>query len=240
MENAEKTTQQTETQDITGSMEKTQAEASQTEAVQDGIPEADADLGDSLDVESIAAKSDASAEVDGAKVATPTEGSVPHMNGILIKPHHLIIAVAVTVALIVGGFFFGMSLQPAGRDPDIDPNAKDYKDLYVSAGDVEEGSISAPGYSIIHFPKNKTNVQMILPNPKGNPCYFRFVLVLAETGEELYRSGLIPPGMAVTDLTLSRPLDAGFYTMKILIETESLTDRTAMNGVQMEAELIVK
>ena len=159
--------------------------------------------------------------------------------GIVIKASHLALAAVLAVCLLVGGVFLGMWIRERNTDPDIDPNAKDYGDIYFGDG-VEEGNISAPGYSAISFPANTRKVQMILPNPQGNPCYFRFSLVLKDTGEVLYRSGLIPPGKAVTDLTLTRPLEAGSYLMEIRIDTASLTDRSAMNGVTMEVELTVR
>ena len=125
-------------------------------------------------------------------------------------------------------------------DPDIDPNAKDYGDIYVSAGEVTPGNISAPGYSDVTFLAGARDVQIILPNPEGNPCYFRFVLVLKETEETVYRSGLVPPGQAITDITLSRPLEAGAYPLEIRIETYSLEDRSAMSGVTMDVNLTVR
>ena len=80
-------------------------------------------------------------------------------------------------------------------------------------------------------------MQIVLLNPDGNPCYFRFSLILSETDEELYRSGLIPPGMAVTDIELNRALEAGEYALRIRIESFSLSDRSEMNGADMETKL---
>ena len=173
--------------------------------------------------------------------ATESVGSTlaKSAGGIVLKASHLAIAVVLVAALTVGGVFFGMWLKDRESDPDIDPNAKDYGDIYFGE-EAEEGNITAPGYADISLPANTRKVQMILPNPSHNPCYFRYTLVIKDSGETVYRSGLIPPGKAVTDLTLSRPLDAGTYTLEILIDTFSLDTRSAMNGIQMEVTLTAK
>ena len=159
---------------------------------------------------------------------------------IVLKASHLLIGFACVMALVVGGIFLGMWISNRPSDPDIDPNAKDYGDIYVSAGEVAPGSISAPGYSDVTFLAGVRDVQIILPNPEGNPCYFRFILILQESGETIYRSGLVPPGQAITDITLSRPLEAGLYPMEIRIETFSLETRSAMSGVTMDVNLTVR
>ena len=125
-------------------------------------------------------------------------------------------------------------------DPEIDPNAKDYGDLFVAPDEVEPGNLSAPGYDKVTFPAGERHVQIVLPNPEVNPCYFRFSLILPDTNETLYRSGLVPPGTAITDVTISRPLEKGTYRLEIVIEAVSLEDRSAMNGITMEVVLTVR
>ena len=160
--------------------------------------------------------------------------------GILLKPVHLLIAAVLIVALVSGSILFGMWLVRRDRDPAIEDNVKDYYDIYASAADIAAGNYAAPGYSEITFPAGKRDVQIILPNPQGNPCYFRYTLILRDTGEELYRSGLIEPGKAVTDIRLFRPLEAGDYVLELRIEAFSLEERAAMNGINMEVDLKVR
>ena len=155
-----------------------------------------------------------------------------------LKPIHLVITALVLVAITAGSVFIGMNLNRWLTDPDLDPDAEKYP--YPGTTDVAEGQIAIPGYSNIIFAANSRNVKMILPNPDGNPCYFVFSLVLKETGETIYRSGMIPPGMAVTDLTLFRPLTAGEYQVEVRIETFSLDEKLSMNGATINATLTVK
>lgn len=81
---------------------------------------------------------------------------------------------------------------------------------------------------------------MALLNPDGNPCYFKFELVLKSTGETIYTSKLVPPGKAITNITLSKALAEGEYDATIKISTYSLTDQSAMNGANVETVLVAK
>ncbi len=160
--------------------------------------------------------------------------------GLLLKPLHLLFAILGTVVLMIGSVFLGIWInQNILHDPDIDPGAFDYGDLFEDQENTDPENIAAPGYGDVILAADTQNVQMVLINPKGNPCYFQYVFELEESGEEIYRSGLIPPGMAVTELALTRPLEAGEYRLRIRIETQSLQDKSPMNGIEMAVKLTV-
>ena len=159
---------------------------------------------------------------------------------VVLKTSHMIIGSIVVLLLLVGGVALGSLLPGLLADPEIDPNAKDDDELYFDAGEVTPGNILAPGYKDVTFPAGKKDVQIILPNPEGNPCYFRYVLILKESGETVYRSGLIPPGKVITAITLSRPLEPGQYAMEIRVETFDLEERSSMNGITMDVNLSVR
>lgn len=181
------------------------------------------------------AEAEARAPVSEAPVAATTAG-------IVIKRSHLIIGAIVAVVLIVGGFFLGLHLSGNGEvGLFVDPNAQDYGNIQGIPGNTNTDGISIPGYSKVVFPANERDVKMVLLNPEGNPCYFRFTLILSQTGEELVKTNLVPPGMAVTDLTLSRKLETGEYELEILIESFSLDQNFApMNGAKVSTVLYVR
>ena len=105
----------------------------------------------------------------------------------------------------------------------------------------DPNDITLPGYPVLIFPANRAKVALELPNPEGNPCYFRYTLTIVETEEEIYQSALLEPGKALETITLNRALSAGTYTLRIEIETFSLADGTTpMNGGVQEVKLIVK
>ena len=67
-----------------------------------------------------------------------------------------------------------------------------------------------------------------------------FELVLKDTDEVLYTSKMVPPGQAIYEAELSRPLEKGEYNATIKIKTASLEDGSAMNGADVETVLIVQ
>lgn len=161
--------------------------------------------------------------------------------GILLKTSHLVIGAVLALILIAGGFFMGFLLS--GSDDAgmrVDPGAKPYGNVQALPGGSESG-ISVPMFDKVIFPADDQSVQMVLLNPEGNPCYFRYTLTLSDSGEVLYQSGLIPPGMAVTDLELQRSLPMGEYSLDISVETFSLDEeRAAMNGTRTTVKLYCK
>ena len=100
--------------------------------------------------------------------------------------------------------------------------------------------IRIPGYPSITVDAGKDNVTMNLFNPEGNPCYFTFEIVLSDTGETIYKSDMVEPGKAITNVKLQHPLAAGEHNAVIKISTASLTDGKTMNGANVETVLSCK
>ena len=173
---------------------------------------------------------------------------------IVISKKTLIISLIVLLLLIVGvvtlalnwNHWFGdvpdVPSSSQTGDLDIDPGADDWdgQKLPDKTDDAPAVGIKIPGYPSITLPKNQKTVNVALLNPEGNPCYFTFEIVLKDTGESLYKSKLVPPGKAITEITMARALSAGEYDATIKITTTSLTDGSAMNGANVETVLIVK
>lgn len=156
--------------------------------------------------------------------------------GITIQKSHLIIGLAVSLALVIGGFFLGYFLNAPDDDlpPESeimsvdpmkpDPNAKPYGDVQAVPGNPDPGNIIIPGYSELRMRADTNLLKSVWLNSEGNSCYLRFTLTLADTGETIYQSGLIAPGMAVEESVLIKNLSRGEYTAIILIEAFSLSD----------------
>ena len=155
----------------------------------------------------------------------------------------LLITVGAAAAMIAAK---GRDNSNAAQEPtlnlEIDDNAGDWngQTLPDKTPDAPAVGIKIPGYPSITLPANQESVNVALLNPEGNPCYFTFELVLKESGESLYKSKLVPPGQAITEITMSRALSAGEYNATIKITTTSLEDGSAMNGANVETVLNVK
>ena len=156
----------------------------------------------------------------------------------------LLIVGAVTVALNWNNWFGSAPDGPSSQtgNLDIDPGADDWngEKLPDKTDDAPAAGIKIPGYPSITLPKDQKTVNVALLNPEGNPCYFTFEIVLKDTGESLYKSKLVPPGKAITEITMSKALPAGEYDATIKITTTSVADGSAMNGANVETVLIVK
>lgn len=171
---------------------------------------------------------------------------------IVVKKKHIAVAAVIALLLIIGGIvlglnwnnWFGSRDDPAAQTGqlDIDPGAQDWTGELPEeqGGDSSGGGIKIPGYPSITLPADTETVSVALLNPEGNPCYFTFELVLKDTDEVLYTSKPVPPGQAVYEITLSRPLAAGEYDAVIRISTTSLENGGAMNGANVETTLIVQ
>ena len=85
-------------------------------------------------------------------------------------------------------------------------------------------------YDNISVPAGVCEIKMVLLNPEENSCWFTFEIILQETGESLFMSGLIAPDMFIEDLTLSRPLEQGQYDAVLKIQAYDLLNLTEISG----------
>ena len=177
-------------------------------------------------------------------------------SGIVLQKKHIVIAAVVIVLLLAGGILVGVNWsnwfgdkqsdlsasQNADSKPalDIDANAAQWNGEKPEDKGGEEVGIKIPGYPSITIAKDTTDVKMALLNPEGNPCYFKFTIVLKDTGETIYESKYVPPGDAITDVTLTKPLAEGEYNATIQISTIALDQETPLNGANVETILIAK
>lgn len=157
--------------------------------------------------------------------------------GILLTKTHAVILTAVVLALVGASVGVGMWINERKNDPwRIESDLTDYGDFSSSGGTSDQ--IVIPGYGDILLEADTRDVMLILPNPASNPCYFRFSILLKESNEVIYTSGLVPPGKAIEALTLKRDFPKGDYPAVIQIETFSLDrSRTPLNGANVEVIL---
>ena len=175
----------------------------------------------------------------------PTEASegqtVPQSTGarrgFVMTKQMIVVCAAIFVVCLFGAVFFGMWMNEIKKDPwRVESGLVNYGDF--SSQSPTSDQIVIPGYGDILLEADTRDVMLILPNPASNPCYFRFTIVLAESGDTIYSSGLVPPGKAIQSLKLNRAFAEGDYPAIIQIETFSLdADRTPMNGANVETVL---
>ncbi len=174
-----------------------------------------------------------------AASGAPTQSTIATIatKSFAVQAWQVALAIAVVLAIVTGAVFLGTVLG----DKDEDDPIVDYTGDLNNGGSADPSGITLPGYPALTFPANSKKVALELPNPGGNPCYFRYTLTIVETGEEIYESELLEPGKMLETLTLNNSLARGTYTLRIEIDTFSLADGTTpMNGGVQEVKLTVK
>ncbi len=159
------------------------------------------------------------------------------LGGLVLPKGTIIIGSVVLLLCLVAATGVGVLIGMRNRDPwRVESGLVDYGGLSSENGSSDQ--IVIPGYGEILLDADTRDVMLILPNPSGNPCYFRFSILLKESGEVIYTSGLVPPGKAIGELRLKRALSEGNYPATIQIETFSLDEsHTPMNGANVETVL---
>lgn len=149
-----------------------------------------------------------------------------------------ILAPLLLILAIIGGLLAWYLIRVNG--PDLDRAAVAYQmpDGMVNTNPEE---LMLPYFSEVTVTADDRAGHAVLSNPEGNQSYFRYVLTLSDTGEEIYRSGLIEPGMAVAEWEVTRDLEPGDYEASLAIDTFSLADHEqSTNGGNMEITLHVE
>jgi len=102
-------------------------------------------------------------------------------------------------------------------------------------------SVTMPGWDRIDIAANTKNVVVDFYNPEENKdnFYLTYELYLEDTGEVLYKSGLIKPGDHVREITLSRALSPGTYKAVIHIQPYTADENlTAKNDALVHVNLV--
>lgn len=127
-----------------------------------------------------------------------------------------------------------------GRDevPGLDETAVSYRIDGMVNTDPESTMI--PMLSPIIVSASEGRAQNVLINPDGNGCYFIFSIVIDDTGEVVYESGLVEPGKAIVGFDLDTIPAPGTYDVTVQVETRDINDyEEELNGGDVKTTLTV-
>ena len=123
----------------------------------------------------------------------------------------------------------------------IDPNAGEYVEPEQPPG------VTIPGFGTMTIPANTKELKGInLYNPIENEgwYYLTFKLCLLDENEQvsevLYASQLLPPGLYIQDITLSRGLKAGTYDAVMQVQPYRIADNSPTNNADLRMTIIAK
>ena len=131
--------------------------------------------------------------------------------------------IVLAAALLVGLAFLLKAVLPTGAAPEVTTRAPGVIDANAVLGegelsvpekiDVSGRNITVNGVPEMHLVAGQREQNYVFSNPENNPCFFVIEMELADTGEILYTSNLLPPGYSISKFTLNRPLEAGTYNV---------------------------
>ena len=79
----------------------------------------------------------------------------------------------------------------------------------------------------------------VFSNPEENPCYFVIEIELADTGEIIYTSNLLPPGYSISAFTMNKALEAGTYNAIVHVKTFSFdSEQRKLNNMDIKTTII--
>lgn len=148
----------------------------------------------------------------------------------------LLIIIAILLVIQIGS----SKEDHSGQGVFLEVNGNDNNP--VNAGTALPG-VSIPGRTVIELPSGELEADISLHNPETNSDYYdlSYSLIIKETEEIIFDTGLIPPGYKCSHISLNRKLDKGEYDA-ILFVQPYLKDEThtPVNNAELSILLIVK
>lgn len=109
--------------------------------------------------------------------------------------------------------------------------------------DTAGRNIKIFGITDLKLKAGTVDQNFVLSNPKENPCYFKYEIVLLKdnkTEEIIYTSDLVPPGYSISKFKLNRALDAGSYRAVIHVKTFTFDkQQRPLNNFDMKTSVTV-
>lgn len=102
--------------------------------------------------------------------------------------------------------------------------------------------ISIPGRTVIELPAGVTDADVSLHNPEDNADYYdlSFTLIIEETGETVFTTGLIPPGYQCSNVIMTEALKKGEYDAILRVQPYLKDEaHTPVNNAELSILLIV-
>lgn len=125
-------------------------------------------------------------------------------------------------------------------DAFLDENVKVFESDIKRDKDWGDARILIPGFETLYMDEGSDELYIALVNPEGNPCYFQYSLYMDGSEKEILKTGMIPPGQAVTTVKMPNKMKEGTSELTIKIRAYSLDDHeTELNGAEMKATLLV-
>ena len=150
-----------------------------------------------------------------------------------------------TCAVAAVAVFVFMTYSPGPYQPNlvsIDDGAVPLAQIPVveTVDNINGPSFMFPGYDTVTVPAGTTEAYMFLTNPAVNSCWLSFEVILADTGETLYESSMVPPSASIEKITLARELPQGQYEAALRIKVFAYGSLLEVDEINQSFNLIVE
>jgi hypothetical protein len=103
-----------------------------------------------------------------------------------------------------------------------------------------EPSVVIPTVSALTVPANQCYAEIDVINPEENDLYVIFEVVLDATGDVLFTSEKIAPGMPIGNVALLRPLQEGVYAATLTIRPHGSDTGGALEDISVALQVTAK
>lgn len=176
--------------------------------------------------------------VKGYIPASTEEGTPCCVRVLGVSPSRSILIPLLILAVLAGLILLWLKYIREEEVPGLDETAVAYR--MEGLVNTDPDNTMLPMLSNITVEASDGHADNVLINPEGNGCYFIYSVTRNDTGEELYKSGMIEPGRAVIGFDLEQIPEPGEYDVTVGIETRDIDNyEQNLNGGEMEVTLTV-
>lgn len=158
----------------------------------------------------------------------------------------LLLLLFLLLLAVIGGFIAWKMSQPIYNDR-LEPNAvvgtmPGKTKEQIEAELTQKVSETEVAFSINANPVFESDTgrgNLLFENPKSNKKLTRVEVIRDDTGEMLYKSGLLEPGSYIPEVSLLEKLEAGSYTCTATIYAYKLSDESFIGKVAAGITLTV-
>lgn len=122
----------------------------------------------------------------------------------------------------------------------VDPNAGE---LITPTPSPTDPGVVIQGWTAVKVPAGALEANVSFYNPEENAGWYdlTFELILKETEEVVFTTGLIPPGKYCNKVTLSRSFETGVYEAILHVQPYYMNEeQSPTNDLNMDIRLIVE
>ncbi|WP_343207989.1 hypothetical protein [Anaerolentibacter hominis] len=158
----------------------------------------------------------------------------------------LLLAVLLAGAVLLIVRLWPKEQEPAGETPNYAPNAtvgalpgKSAEEIQKDLDEkVKEGMIAFTMNSKPVFPDGTSAGNLMMECPSSNIDNIEFVIHRNDTGEEIYRSGILKPNQYILEDKLSVSLPKGEY--QCTADIKLIDDETLEEKGMVQADVLIK